>query len=137
MLILGIIILLLAALFIAYVVLGADGTATLDAANIQWEMPALTLFLSGMGSLLAVVLGLWLISRGTKATARKRRKTKELERQAHLAQDTRTQPAASRLAAETESRESVDYSVGTDERSAEAYPGRTEKIYDDRQGDRR
>lgn len=149
MLILGLIILLLAALFIAYVVLGADSTVALEALNIRWEMPALQLFLAGMATLAAIGLGLWLIARGTKASARKRKKQRELERQAQESRAARpvAEPAAApREERASEVRESeVDYLLGTDERPAErgavrtdeAYPQRTDEVYADRRpGDR-
>lgn len=94
MLILGLLILLLAVLFIAYVFLGADGSATLDAFNISTTLPLSTLFLAGMLSLLAVGLGLWLMTAGTRRAAKKRKEHKALERDAREARIQREQTAA-------------------------------------------
>ncbi|WP_462418596.1 hypothetical protein [Kytococcus sp. Marseille-QA3725] len=85
MLILGLLILLVAALFILYVVMGADGSTTLEAFNVSTTMPAFTLFLSGMVSLLALGLGLWLILAGTRRSSRKRKERRTLERDAREA----------------------------------------------------
>ena len=89
MLLIGLLILLVAVLFILYVVTGADGSTTLEAFNVTTTMPALTLFLSGMVSLLAIGLGLWLMTAGARRNARRRKEHKVLERDAREARTLR------------------------------------------------
>lgn len=89
MLLIGLLILLVAVLFILYVVTGADGSTTLEAFNVSTTMPALTLFLSGMVSLLAIGLGLWLMTAGARRNARRRKEHKVLERDAREARTLR------------------------------------------------
>ncbi|MFC0359096.1 MULTISPECIES: hypothetical protein [Kytococcus] len=89
MLLIGLLILLVAVLFILYVVTGADGSTTLEAFNVSTTMPALTLFLSGMVSLLAIGLGLWLMTAGARRNARHRKEHKVLERDAREARTLR------------------------------------------------
>ncbi|WP_374928478.1 hypothetical protein [Kytococcus sedentarius] len=85
MLILGLLILVLAVLFILYVVTGADGSTTLEALSVKTTMPVSTLFFSGMAALAALGLGLWLIGLGLRAGAKRRKREKELEREAREA----------------------------------------------------
>ena len=89
MLIIGLLILVLAALFILYVVTGADGSTTIEALNVSTTMPVLTLFLSGMAALAAAGLGLWLMALGLRSSAKRRKRERELEREAREARGQR------------------------------------------------
>ncbi|MFL0460815.1 hypothetical protein ACH0CA_10160 [Kytococcus sedentarius] len=89
MLIIGLLILVLAVLFILYVVTGADGSTTIEALNVSTTMPVLTLFLSGMGALAAAGLGLWLMALGLRSSAKRRKREKKLEREAREARGQR------------------------------------------------
>ncbi len=97
MLIIGLLILVLAVLFILYVLTGADGSTTIEALNINTTMPVNTLFLSGMAALAGAGIGLWLMVAGARSSAKKRKEHKALERDAREARTHRQQVAGDSL----------------------------------------
>ncbi len=95
MIVLGLILILLAAAAVLFAVI-ATGTLTaspLSAVGITVSVTPLTMFIAGAVALLIVVLGLALISRGTKRSVHTRRELR------HLRKERANQPAAADAAA--------------------------------------
>ena len=95
MIVLGLILILVAAAAVLFAVI-ATGTLTaspLSAVGITVSVTPLTMFIAGAVALLLVVLGLALISRGTKRSVHTRRELR------HLRKERANQPAAAGAAA--------------------------------------
>ena len=95
MIVLGLILILVAAAAVLFAVI-ATGTLTaspLSAVGITVSVTPLTMFIAGAVALLLVVLGLALISRGTKRSVHTRRELR------HLRKERANQPAAADAAA--------------------------------------
>jgi hypothetical protein len=95
MIVLGLILIIVAAVAVLFAVI-ATGTLTaspLSAVGITVSVTPLTMFVAGAVALLLVVLGLALISRGTKRSVHTRRELR------HLRKERANQPAAAGAAA--------------------------------------
>lgn len=84
MLILGLLLLLLAVVVIAYMVLATAGMelVRLDYGMVNLEMPPLWLYLAGLLTLAVAALGFWLVGAGARRKARQAREVRELRKQA-------------------------------------------------------
>jgi hypothetical protein len=95
MIVLGLILIIIAAVAVLFAVI-ATGTLTaspLSAVGITVSVTPLTMFVAGAVALLLVVLGLALVSRGTKRSVHTRRELR------HLRKERANQPAAAGAAA--------------------------------------
>lgn len=84
MLILGLLLLLLAAAVITYMVLATAGMATVpvDYGILNLDLQPLWLFLAGAGTVAVAAIGLWLMGAGARAKARQAKEVRELRKQA-------------------------------------------------------
>jgi len=81
MLILGLILIVIAALaLLAAIVGGSNDPATLAMGGVQWHTNAMWLFLGGALSLLVLVVGLDLLRNGLRRAHQRRKDAKELNR---------------------------------------------------------
>ena len=115
MIVLGLILIVVAAAAVLFAVI-ATGTLTaspLSAVGITVSVTPLTMFIAGAVALLLVVLGLALISRGTKRSVHTRRELR------HLRKERANQPAAAGAAAGGTTRTDT----GSDRRAADRGPG--------------
>jgi hypothetical protein len=84
MLIIGFLLILLAAAVITYVVFATAGMAPVEVSYgvLNVEVAPLWLFLSGVLTLAVAAIGLWMVAAGTRSKARKAREVRELRKQA-------------------------------------------------------
>lgn len=84
MLIIGFLLILLAAAVIAYVLLATAGMTPVEVSYgvLNIEVAPLWLFLSGVLTLAVAAIGLWMVAAGTRSKARKAREVRELRKQA-------------------------------------------------------
>jgi membrane protein implicated in regulation of membrane protease activity len=84
MLIIGFLLILLAAAVITYVLLATAGMAPVEVSYgvLNVEVAPLWLFLSGVLTLAVAAIGLWMVAAGTRSKARKAREVRELRKQA-------------------------------------------------------
>lgn len=84
MLIIGFLLILLAAAVIAYVLLATAGMTPVEVSYgvLNVEVAPLWLFLSGVLTLAVAAIGLWMVAAGARSKARKAREVRELRKQA-------------------------------------------------------
>lgn len=84
MLIIGLLLVLLAAAVIAYMVVATAGMpdVRLDYGILNLEMPPLWLYLAGLLTLAVAALGFWMLGAGARIKARRAREVRELRKQA-------------------------------------------------------
>ena len=87
MLVLGILLLILVALVcLAAVVRGGD-SVTVDLEFFSLRMDAVAVFIVGAATLLALLLGLWLVSSGLKRNRRRKQEVKALRKRAETSEE--------------------------------------------------
>lgn len=84
MLIIGFLLVLLAAAVIAYVLFATAGMTPVEVSYgvLNVEVAPLWLFLSGVLTLAVAAIGLWMVAAGARSKARKAREVRELRKQA-------------------------------------------------------
>lgn len=84
MLIIGLLLVLLAAAVIAYVLFATAGMTPVEVSYgvLNVEVAPLWLFLSGVLTLAVAAIGLWMVAAGARSKARKAREVRELRKQA-------------------------------------------------------
>ena len=84
MLILGLLLLLLAAAVITYMILATNGMTDvhLDYGILNLDLPPLWLYLAGAITVAVAAIGLWLMAAGARAKARQAREVRALRKQA-------------------------------------------------------
>lgn len=84
MLIIGLLLILLAAAVVAYMLVATAGSpaVTVDYGILNLEVPPLWLYLAGLATLAVAALGFWMVGAGARAKARRSREVRELRKQA-------------------------------------------------------
>lgn len=84
MLIIGFLLILLAAAVIAYVLLATAGDPTVEISYgvVNVEITPLWIYLAGVLTLLVAAVGVWMVGAGARTKARKAREVRELRKQA-------------------------------------------------------
>ncbi|HSP61216.1 MAG TPA: hypothetical protein VLO09_09155 [Ornithinimicrobium sp.] len=84
MLIIGLLLILLAAAVVAYMLLATAGSpdVSIDYGVLNLEIPPLWLYLAGLATLAVAALGFWMVGAGARAKARRSREVRELRKQA-------------------------------------------------------
>lgn len=90
MLLLGLLLILLAAAAVVAAVFATDSS---ELTYLGFDVSALVLFLLGAGSVLALVLGAWLMKTGARRDLRRRRENKRLAREAEERERARAEQA--------------------------------------------
>lgn len=84
MIIIGLLLILLAAAVVAYMLLATAGApaVSIDYGILNLELPPLWLYLAGLATLAVAALGFWLVGAGARAKTRRAREVRELRKQA-------------------------------------------------------
>lgn len=84
MLIIGLLLILLAAAVAAYMLVATAGSpaVTVDYGVLNLEVPPLWLYLAGLATLAVAALGFWMVGAGARAKSRRSREVRELRKQA-------------------------------------------------------
>lgn len=84
MLIIGLLLILLAAAVVAYMLLATAGSpaVSIDYGILNVEMPPLWLYLAGLATLAIAALGFWMVGAGARSKSRRAREVRELRKQA-------------------------------------------------------
>lgn len=123
MIIIGLLLILLAAAVVAYMLLATAGTAavSIDYGILNLEMPPLWLYLAGLATLAVAALGFWMVGAGARAKTRRAREVRELRKQAKEA-DRRAVRTGD---ASTLDRPTASGTTGAPARSTHSGPGTT------------